>query len=232
MSDHIEEQEMEAEALSAIFDTAFTIRSSTQPFIWSIKLVPVDCGDDEDESEVTNHVMVNLVATIPPTYPESALPQLDIEVIKGLSPDNKNEILEIANNEAQANEGMAAIFAVCEAVREWLADNNVKGLDDASMHAQMMRKAKEAERREVREEHVLCKLILLLLCFALLEMYDCIVMQVCILVYIHRICLYYCHMAMLFRKLANIKRKRPGQDPIVGIRQAILTPTRCQLMTL
>ena len=168
MSDHIEEQEMEAEALSAIFDTAFTIRSSTQPFIWSIKLVPVDCGDDEDESEVTNHVMVNLVATIPPTYPESALPQLDIEVIKGLSPDNKNEILDIANNEAQANEGMAAIFAVCEAVREWLADNNVKGLDDASMHAQMMRKAKEAERREVREEHVLCKLILLLLCFALL----------------------------------------------------------------
>ena len=177
MSDHIEEQEMEAEALSAIFDTAFTIRSSTQPFIWSIKLVPVDCGDDEDESEVTNHVMVNLVATIPPTYPESALPQLDIEVIKGLSPDNKNEILEIANNEAQANEGMAAIFAVCEAVREWLADNNVKGLDDASMHAQMMRKAKEAERREVRRTgrrrrrtcviYIVLYCILLLLCFAL-----------------------------------------------------------------
>jgi hypothetical protein len=151
MSDHIEEQEMEAEALSAIFDTAFTIRSSTQPFQWSIKLVPIDCGDDTTEESAVNHVMVNLVATIPPNYPESALPELDIEILKGLSADNQIEILQLANDEALANEGMPAIFAVCEVVRAWLADNNVKGLDDASMHAQMMRKAKEVERREVSD---------------------------------------------------------------------------------
>ncbi len=69
---------------------------------------------------------------------------------QGLSDDNKKELLAIANAEAESNQGMPAIFAVCEAVRAWLADNNVKGLDDASMHAQMMRKAKEAERKEVR----------------------------------------------------------------------------------
>lgn len=68
---------------------------------------------------------------------------------QGLSEDNKNELLAVANAEAESNQGMPAIFAVCEAVRAWLADNNVKGLDDASMHAQMMRKAKEAERKEV-----------------------------------------------------------------------------------
>ena len=45
---------------------------------------------------------------------------------------------------------MPAIYAVCEVIREWLVDNNVKGLDDESMHAQMMRRAKEAERSEVR----------------------------------------------------------------------------------
>ena len=170
MSDqHLEEQEMEAEALAAIFDTAFEIRSSSQPFVWAVKLVPVDCGDDADEEEASNHVMVKLVANIPHDYPEESLPTLDIEILKGLSDDNKQEILQLANEEAVANEGMPVIFAVCEAVRAWLADNNVKGLDDASMHAQMMRKAKEAERREVREEHgVLCKLILLLLCFAVL----------------------------------------------------------------
>jgi len=150
MSDHIEEQEMEAEALSAIFDTAFTIRSSTQPFQWSIKLVPIDCGDDLEEEESSNHVMVNLVATIPLDYPEVSLPELDVEILKGLSPDNRKELVTLAQEEAAANEGMPALFAVCEAVREWLADNNVKGLDDASMHAQMMRKAKEVERKEAQ----------------------------------------------------------------------------------
>ena len=152
MSDQREEQEMEAEALEAIFDTAFTIRSTDQPFVWSVKLVPVDCGGDTEEEEKANHVMVNLVATIPLNYPEdseSSLPELDLEIIKGLSEDNKKEILVLANEEAEANAGMPVIFAVCEAVRTWLADNNVKGLDDASMHAQMMRKAKDAERQKV-----------------------------------------------------------------------------------
>lgn len=150
MSDHREEQEMEAEALEAIFDTAYENRSSDQPFVWAVKLVPVDCGGDPDEEDAANHVMVNLVATIPLNYPEEALPELDLEIVKGLSEDNKNELLRLAEEEAVANEGMPAIFAVCEAVRTWLADNNVKGLDDASMHAQMMRKAKEAERKEAQ----------------------------------------------------------------------------------
>lgn len=158
MSDQCEEQEMEAEALTAIFDTAFTIRSESDERIWSVKLIPVDCGDDEEEEEATNHVMVNLVATIPLTYPEGdELPTLDIEVIKGLSDDNRKEIVQVANEEAEANKGMPVIFAVCEAVRAWLVDNNVKGLDDASMHAQMMRKAKDAERQKV------CRFLSLLL---------------------------------------------------------------------
>jgi hypothetical protein len=154
----LEEQEMEAEALSAIFDTAFEIRTSQQPFVWAIKLVPVDCGGDNNsaEEEALNHVMVKLVATIPLDYPENSLPKLELEIIKGLSQDNKDELLQLANNEAEANAGMPVIFAVCEAVRSWLADNNVKGLDDASMYAQMMRKTKEAERREVSIIQIMC----------------------------------------------------------------------------
>jgi len=151
MSDQCEEQEMEAEALEAIFDTAYEPRSSTQPFVWTVKLLPVDCGGDEEEEEAANHVMVKLVATIPLTYPdEGSLPSLDIEILKGLSEDNKKELVALADEEAGANDGMPAIFAICEAVRGWLADNNVKGLDDASMHAQMMRKAKDAERQKAQ----------------------------------------------------------------------------------
>lgn len=149
MSDQIEEQEMEAEALQAIFDTSFEVLSSTQPFQWSVRLLPVDCGGDEEEEKVQNHVAVKLVATIPETYPEESLPELDIIVLKGLAEEQRQKLLQIANDESQANIGMPAVFAICEAVRTWLGDNNVKGLDDGSMHAQMMRRAmEEAKAKE------------------------------------------------------------------------------------
>ena len=77
----MEEQEMEAEALEAIFDTSFEVLSSTQPFEWSVKLLPVDCGGDEEEENAQNHVGVKLMATIPEHYPET-LPKLDIIVLK------------------------------------------------------------------------------------------------------------------------------------------------------
>jgi len=74
-----------------------------------------------------------------------------IIISQGLAEPQRKDILEIANNEAEANVGMAAIFTICEAVREWLGENNVKGQDDGSMYAQMMRRAKEEERAKVRK---------------------------------------------------------------------------------
>ena len=138
---------MEAEALEAIFMESFEVLNDSQPFQWSVKLVPVDCGGDEEEEEKQNHVAIKLIASIPLDYPEVSPPELDVKVIKGLSFDQVKEILAVANDEAEANAGMPAIFAVCEAVRAWLAENNVKGLDDGSMHAQMMRKMREKERK-------------------------------------------------------------------------------------
>uniref|UniRef100_A0A7S4I7L3 RWD domain-containing protein n=1 Tax=Odontella aurita TaxID=265563 RepID=A0A7S4I7L3_9STRA len=152
MSDHVEEQEMEAEALEAIFDVSFSVVHDAQPFVWSVRLVPVDCGGDESEELEHNHVAVKLVATIPPTYPEDCGPELDVEIERGLAEQHREEILGVARDEADANEGMPAIFAVCEAVRGWLADNNEKGLEDVSMHAQMMRKKKDEERSKAKQE--------------------------------------------------------------------------------
>jgi len=151
MDDHSEEQEMEAEALAAIFDHAFEIVSDTSPFVWSVKLLPIDCGGDEKEEDEVNHVAVKLIATIPALYPDEQ-PDLDIEIIKGLAEAQRKDILKIATNEAENNVGMAAIFTICEAVREWLSENNVKGQDDGSMYAQMMRRAKEAERAKEQAE--------------------------------------------------------------------------------
>ena len=42
------------------------------------------------------------------------------------------------------------MYAVCERLREWLLENNEKGLDDRSMYTQMMKREKEKEREEVR----------------------------------------------------------------------------------
>lgn len=145
MSDHCEEQEMEAEALAAIFDTAFEIQSDTQPFEWTVKLLPIEGGSDEE-----NHVGITLVANIPLDYPEVSLPELDIQINKGLTQEHAVELRGIAQEEAANNQGMPAIYAICEVLREWLADHNTKGLDDASMYAQMTRRAQEEERKKVR----------------------------------------------------------------------------------
>ena len=143
MSDQCEEQEMEAEALAAIFDDCLEVVSDTQPFEWAISIWP------EQHSPEENHVGVKLVAKIPLDYPEVSLPEFDMEVLKGLTDEHKSELLGMAKEEAEANMGLPSIFAVCEKLREWLIENNVKGMDDVSMYAQMMRREKEKERQEV-----------------------------------------------------------------------------------
>jgi hypothetical protein len=129
MTDHAEEQEMEAEALAAIFDHHFTIEASR----WVVTLFP------ETDPDAENHVGCQLLVSLPPTYPET-LPLLEIEIVKGLAPEHQQELLHLANQEAAANEGSPSIFTVAECLREWLLENNRPGLDDLSMHAQMLRK--------------------------------------------------------------------------------------------
>jgi hypothetical protein len=136
---------MEAEALAAIFDQAFEVVRDSQPFEWAVKLLPVEGGSDDE-----NHVAIRLLAEIPLDYPEISGPKLDVEILKGLTEEHRLELKEMAQSEAANNEAMPAIYAICEVLREWLADHNQKGLDDASMHAQMLRRAQEEERKKVR----------------------------------------------------------------------------------
>lgn len=147
MDNYIEDQEMEAQALGAIYDLLFSVESRT-PNKWSITLYPIDCQDD-DEQEQLNHVGCKLIVTLPETYPD-VLPELDLVLLRGLAQEQKATILNLATEECQNNAGMPAIYAVCEVIRNWLVDNNVKGLDDQSMHAQMMRRAREEEMKKVR----------------------------------------------------------------------------------
>lgn len=144
MTDHAEEQEMEAEAMAAIFDTHFEI---LEPAKWSVQIYPE--SGDPSELDALNHVGCKLLITLPDTYPED-LPEFDIQIVKGLAEEQRRELKELANEEAVANQGAPSLFAVTERLREWLLENNVKGLDDVSMHAQMMRKKQQEQKAQVR----------------------------------------------------------------------------------
>ena len=142
MSSNAEEQEMEAQALEAIFDTQFHILSPTE---WSIDIYPEPSSLDDDTATggVSNHVACKLLVTLPTDYPELIIPELKITIIKGLAVEHQEEILQLAITEATNQLGTPSIFAIVECIREWLINNNVKGLDDISMHAIMLRKEKE-----------------------------------------------------------------------------------------
>jgi hypothetical protein len=162
MSDdeHREEQEMEAEALTAIFDDCMEVKKDSQPFEWAITLWPerqqADDNHGEDPDSPVNHVGIRVIATIPLDYPETSLPELKIEIIKGLTDEHAEELLALATEEAENNREMPVMYAVCERLREWLLENNVKGMDDKSMYAQMIKREKEKERVAVRPKLRYC----------------------------------------------------------------------------
>lgn len=154
-----EEQEMEAEALAAIFEDSLEVISSEQPFEWAVDLYPEQlAGDEDDEDAPQNHVGVKMIAKIPLTYPEESLPEFNIKVLKGLTEEHEQELLELANEEAENNRGMPVVYAVAERLREWLLENNEKGMDDRSMYTQMLKRQKEKERDEVSTPIVVNKL--------------------------------------------------------------------------
>ena len=99
------------------------------------------------------HIVSLFLDTVMPEEYPNVVPQLNIETIKGLTSNQRDDILEIAKTSAQENLGMPSIYMVTESIRGWLLDNNVPG-QDGSMYAEMMRKAQqkelEAKKREER----------------------------------------------------------------------------------
>jgi hypothetical protein len=131
-----EEQAMEAEALESIFVDDFE-QISVSPFHWSIKLQPFPAEDEE------NHVAVSLDVIIPSEYP-NIIPELKIEMIKGLNDTQIETITELANKSAEENVGMAMIYTICEEIKEWLIANNEPPKDN-SMFAKMQRRMNDKE---------------------------------------------------------------------------------------
>ena len=147
----VEEQQEEIEALEAIYPDEFTLIDSSPP-CYKIHLVPDPNSDDND-----NHVGIYLMVKIPLDYPNE-IPSFEIEIEKGLGKKQCDEIIDVAVNTATENIGIASTFAVAEAVREWLVDNNVAG-QDGSMYAQMMlrEKLKDVEDKRAEERKAIAR---------------------------------------------------------------------------
>ncbi|TDH72127.1 hypothetical protein CCR75_004556 [Bremia lactucae] len=130
MTDYQEEQAMEVEALEAIYMNDFTKLSDT-PLAYQIHIVPNQDGDN-------NFVGLLLQAEIPKTYPDSE-PKIEIIVKKGLASGQIKEIEELLERQIKENMGMAMIYTLSEAAREYLVENNRED-NDGSEHQEMLRR--------------------------------------------------------------------------------------------
>jgi len=133
-----EDQENEIEALEAIFEEEFTITDKNPP---TFKILLEPCpGEGDDE----NHVRVLLQGKLPGNYPD-VVPELSLEVVKGLNEKKLQILNKICEDTAAENVGDVSIFTITEALKEWLADNNKKEL---GMHEEMMERAKKGQTKD------------------------------------------------------------------------------------
>uniref|UniRef100_A0A7S3GN04 RWD domain-containing protein n=1 Tax=Spumella elongata TaxID=89044 RepID=A0A7S3GN04_9STRA len=141
MSDaNLAEQAEELEVLASIYPEEFKSLGDGQ---FKILLKPNPDGND-------NHVIVSLVCEVPPTYPSDSPPSFKIIIEKGLSANQADEVKEVADRVALENIGAPSVFAVAEAVKEWLVDNNIAG-QDGSMYSEMMRRMQQKDMQQKKQ---------------------------------------------------------------------------------
>lgn len=140
-----EQQLEELEVLTSIYPEECTVISGDAPRGLKILLVPHPGGPEE------NHVEISLLVTMPSEYPGSQPPILAIQIEKGLSRKHADELKVIGERAAASDIGMPTIFLVCEALKEWLCDNNAPG-QDGSMYSEMMRREQKKDTVQKKQE--------------------------------------------------------------------------------
>ena len=74
-----EEQNLEIEALDAIFGNDFVLVNTESPRVFTLRLLPFTGGNEEND----NHVAVSMICNIPGQYPY-VLPVLEFKPLIGL----------------------------------------------------------------------------------------------------------------------------------------------------
>ncbi|PPD81358.1 hypothetical protein GOBAR_DD21706 [Gossypium barbadense] len=122
--DHLQEQEMEIEALEAILMDEFKeIHSgesglNTSNRCFQITLSPQD--DDTDQS-TTLPVLLALIFSHTEKYPDEP-PLLNVKSIRGIQVSDLKVLKEKLEQEASENLGMAMIYTLVTSAKEWLSE--------------------------------------------------------------------------------------------------------------
>ncbi|KAL6996364.1 hypothetical protein U1Q18_006493 [Sarracenia purpurea var. burkii] len=124
IGNHVQEQEMEIEALEAILMDDFKeIHSSesglnTSNRCFQITLSPQD--DDADESTATP-VCLALIFSHTEKYPDEP-PLLNVKSLKGIQAVDLKNLKEKLDQEASENLGMAMVYTLVTSAKEWLCE--------------------------------------------------------------------------------------------------------------
>ncbi|KAD4585180.1 hypothetical protein E3N88_22781 [Mikania micrantha] len=132
MTDHLQEQEMEIEALEAILMDEFQeihpsesgLNTSNRCF--QITLSPQD--DETDESSTTP-VQLGLIFSHTEKYPDE-IPLLNVRSIRGIHTSDLKVLKEKLEQEASENLGMAMIYTLVSSAKDWLSERFAQNADD------------------------------------------------------------------------------------------------------
>lgn len=148
MSNYIEDQNNEIEALESIYANEFCI-IEREPFAkFSIKL----STDDYEENEVKLSCKIEFEFT--PKYPDE-LPKIEItEFEDDFIEEYKQQLEELLKEEANKNLGMVMIFTLASLATEWMT-NKVEERKE-QIKSERERKFKELEAIEQKKFEGIC----------------------------------------------------------------------------
>mmetsp|Transcript_4425 Transcript_4425/g.7903 ORF Transcript_4425/g.7903 Transcript_4425/m.7903 type:complete len:281 (-) Transcript_4425:461-1303(-) len=148
--DYDAEQEMEVEALQAIFMDDLLEYDEDLPQGWvsmgktyKIMITPQEEGSYNEEEEYD--YVLEFIFAHTPKYPEEA-PSIKLRSYNGLSDADLKQLNSVVQNQVVENEGMAMIFNLIQAAKEWM-QNKASGNQEEDPEAAAKREAEEIERR-------------------------------------------------------------------------------------
>uniref|UniRef100_A0A5B7AF91 Putative RWD domain-containing protein 1 isoform X2 n=1 Tax=Davidia involucrata TaxID=16924 RepID=A0A5B7AF91_DAVIN len=124
MTDHVQEQEMELEALEAIlmddFKEIYSSESglNTSNRCFQITLSP---EDDEADESTTTPVQLALIFSHTEKYPDEP-PLLNVKSLRGIQAADLKILKEKIEQEASENLGMAMVYTLVTSAKEWLCE--------------------------------------------------------------------------------------------------------------
>lgn len=132
MTDHVQEQEMEIEALEAILMDEFQeIHPSESGLNTSNRCFQITLSpqDDETDEYSTTPVQLGLIFAHTEKYPDE-IPLLNVKSIRGIHTADLKVLKEKLEQEASENLGMAMIYTLVTSAKDWLSERYAQDADN------------------------------------------------------------------------------------------------------